>query len=367
MDDLAALAGVLRAHGISLTLDLVLNHVAAEHEWARRARAGEARYRAYFHVFADRSVPDAYERTLPEVFPDFAPGSFTWDDGLAGLGVDDVQRLAVGPRTGTTPTSSRSSPRSSASSPTWASSACAWTPSRSCGSGMGTDCQNQPEVHALTRALRAVARIAAPALVFKAEAIVGPAAARALPRRRPPHRQGERPRLPQQPHGAGVVVARRARRAAGHGGAAPLPRQADDDRLGDLRPRPRRHRLGGRRRGRRRRRLGRLGAPARSCPTSTAAASRAASRAAWSSRRTPPPATGASAAARRRWPGSRRRARPTSGAVAVRRLLLAHTVVLGFGGIPLLWSGDELAALNDAPGPTTRRTPTTTAGCTARG
>ena len=39
---------------------------------------------------------------------------------------------------------------------------------------MGTDCQNQPEVHALTQALRAVARIAAPALVFKAEAIVGP-------------------------------------------------------------------------------------------------------------------------------------------------------------------------------------------------
>jgi amylosucrase len=39
---------------------------------------------------------------------------------------------------------------------------------------MGTTCQNRPQVHALTQALRAVARIAAPALVFKAEAIVGP-------------------------------------------------------------------------------------------------------------------------------------------------------------------------------------------------
>ena len=38
----------------------------------------------------------------------------------------------------------------------------------------GTTCQNQPEVHALTQALRAVARIAAPAVAFKAEAIVGP-------------------------------------------------------------------------------------------------------------------------------------------------------------------------------------------------
>ena len=46
---------------------------------------------------------------------------------------------------------------------------------------LGTDCQNQPEVHALTQALRAVARIACPAVAFKAEAIVGPDELRALP------------------------------------------------------------------------------------------------------------------------------------------------------------------------------------------
>ena len=39
---------------------------------------------------------------------------------------------------------------------------------------MGTSCQNQPEVHAITQALHTVTRIAAPALAFKAEAIVGP-------------------------------------------------------------------------------------------------------------------------------------------------------------------------------------------------
>ena len=84
MDDLTALATSLHEAGINLTLDLVLNHVAREHEWAVRARGGDPAYRAYFHVFPDREMPDAYERTLPEVFPDFAPGNFTWDDELRG-------------------------------------------------------------------------------------------------------------------------------------------------------------------------------------------------------------------------------------------------------------------------------------------
>ena len=171
--DLRALTKRLRGGGISLCLDLVLNHVAREHEWAVRARAGEATYRDYFLVYPDRSLPDAFEWTLPEVFPDFAPGSFTWDaelDGwvwttfnhyqwdvnwanpdvlceyagvildLANHGVEVFRLDAI-----------------------------AFTWKR-----MGTSCQNQPEVHALTQALRTVARIACPAVVFKAEAIVGP-------------------------------------------------------------------------------------------------------------------------------------------------------------------------------------------------
>src|SRR5690606_38003181 len=42
------------------------------------------------------------------------------------------------------------------------------------GKRLGTSCQNQPEVHTITGILRAAARIAAPALIFKAEAIVPP-------------------------------------------------------------------------------------------------------------------------------------------------------------------------------------------------
>ena len=39
---------------------------------------------------------------------------------------------------------------------------------------LGTNCQNQPEVHELLQAFRAAMRIAAPAVAFKAEAIVAP-------------------------------------------------------------------------------------------------------------------------------------------------------------------------------------------------
>ena len=84
MEDLSHLAAQLRGRGISLVVDLVLNHVAREHVWAQRARAGEAKYRDYFYIFDDRSEPDRYERSLPEIFPDFAPGNFTWDEEAQG-------------------------------------------------------------------------------------------------------------------------------------------------------------------------------------------------------------------------------------------------------------------------------------------
>ncbi len=169
MADLRELTTALHEAGISLCLDLVLNHVAREHEWARRAQAGEQKYRDYFYIFADRAEPDAYEATLPAVFPDNAPGNFTWDDTLGGWvwttfnsyqwdlnwnnpdvfadmldvmlflanqGVDVLRLDAI-----------------------------AFLYKR-----RGTDCQNQPEVHHITQALRAVVRMAATSVAFLAEA-----------------------------------------------------------------------------------------------------------------------------------------------------------------------------------------------------
>jgi amylosucrase len=173
MEDLRALALDLRAAGMALCVDIVLNHTAQEHPWARAALAGDAGKLAYYRTFPDRAQPDAYEATLPEVFPDIAPGSFTWVPGLdrwvwttfntyqwdldytnpevfrvmaeamlglAAAGVD-VLRLDAVPFM--------------------------WK-------RIGTNSQNQPEVHELLQALRSLMRIAAPAVAFKAEAIVSP-------------------------------------------------------------------------------------------------------------------------------------------------------------------------------------------------
>ncbi len=171
--DLEALCTETRRRGSSVCIDLVLNHCAREHPWARAASAGDERYRQYFHTYPDRSMPDAFEATLPEVFPDFAPGNFTWDEEgaqwvwttfnsyqwdlnwanpevfleivavmqhLANLGVEVFRLDAV---------------------------AFMWK-------RLGTDCQNQEEVFDLLQGLRTCSRVATPAVAHKAEAIVAP-------------------------------------------------------------------------------------------------------------------------------------------------------------------------------------------------
>ena len=183
MAELADLAAELRRHGISLVLDFVFNHTSDEHAWALAARHdpdgedgdGNANGDSYL-LFPDRTLPDAYERTLREIFPEQRPGSFTfrpeippagrwvwttfnafqWDLNyatpvvfermagemlfLANQGVEVLRLDAV---------------------------AFAWK-------RLGTACEGLPEAHLIVRAFNALARIAAPALLFKSEAIVHP-------------------------------------------------------------------------------------------------------------------------------------------------------------------------------------------------
>ncbi len=78
MVQLAGLATDLRAKDISLVLDFVFNHTSDEHPWARQAIANpdDEDVNAY-PMFPDRTLPDAYERTLRDIFPEQRPGSFT--------------------------------------------------------------------------------------------------------------------------------------------------------------------------------------------------------------------------------------------------------------------------------------------------
>ncbi len=173
MEGLSALAEALRAEGMSLVVDFVFNHTSDEHTWAWQARGGDPEYQEYYFMFPDREVPDQYERTLREIFPTVRRGSFTWYEDcrrwvwttfnsfqwdlnygnprvframaeemlfLANRGVEVLRLDAL---------------------------AFIWK-------RMGTSCENLPEAHWVIQAYNAVLRIAAPALMFKSEAIVHP-------------------------------------------------------------------------------------------------------------------------------------------------------------------------------------------------
>lgn len=172
MAELSDLAAELRQAGISLVVDFIFNHTSNEHEWARKAVAGVAGYEDFYLIYPDRTMPDAYERTTREIFPDDHHGSFVqlpdgrwiwatfysfqWDLNyanpavfeamagemlfLANQGVEVLRMDAV---------------------------AFIWK-------RLGTACESLPEAHLLLQAFNAVLRMAAPSLLFKSEAIVHP-------------------------------------------------------------------------------------------------------------------------------------------------------------------------------------------------
>ncbi len=173
MDELAQLTDELRERGISLVLDFVFNHTSDDHYWARQAQAGDPEYMDYYHLFADRAEVDRYQKNLRDIFPEARKGSFIWNEKmqrwvwttfnsyqwdlnygnpsvlcamaeemlfLANQGVEVLRLDAV---------------------------AFIWK-------RLGTNCENQSEAHTIIRAFNAMARIAAPAMIFKSEAIVHP-------------------------------------------------------------------------------------------------------------------------------------------------------------------------------------------------
>jgi amylosucrase len=172
-EDIEALAATLKRRDMLLALDVVVNHTSDQHEWALRARQGDKKYQDYYYVFDDREIPDIYEETMPEIFPVTAPGNFTWDAEMgkwvmtvfntyqwdlnyrnpavliemidiilfwANQGADILRLDAV---------------------------AFLWKK-------MGSVCQNEREAHLLLQLMKDCCQVTAPGVLFIAEAIVAP-------------------------------------------------------------------------------------------------------------------------------------------------------------------------------------------------
>ena len=78
MEDLECLAEECHKRGVSICLDFVMNHTSEDHEWARKAKAGDPEYQNRYFFYDNYDLPAQFERTVPEVFPTTAPGNFTW-------------------------------------------------------------------------------------------------------------------------------------------------------------------------------------------------------------------------------------------------------------------------------------------------
>ena len=173
LEDIQNIAQEMKKKDILLVLDIVVNHTSNEHEWAEKARSGDQNYQNYYYTFKNREIPDMFERTLPDVFPQTAPGNFTWDEAMgkwvmtvfnnyqwdlnyqnpavfcemldillfwANKGVDILRLDAV---------------------------AFLWKK-------IGGSSQNEPEAHILLQLFKDCCQITAPGTLFIAEAIVAP-------------------------------------------------------------------------------------------------------------------------------------------------------------------------------------------------
>ncbi len=173
MEELAALAKACHKQKISLCMDFVMNHTSEDHEWAKKAREGDGEYMSRYFFYDNPSIPQEYDRTVPQVFPTTAPGNFTyleemgyyvmtsfypyqWDLNyqnprvfnemmynflyLANQGMDIIRIDAV---------------------------PYIWKE-------LGTKCRNLPQVHTIVRMMRMICEIVCPGVLLLGEVVMEP-------------------------------------------------------------------------------------------------------------------------------------------------------------------------------------------------
>ncbi len=172
-EDLLSLTKALRERQMYLMLDFVVNHTSDQYPWAQKAALGDTKYQGYYYTYPDREMPDAFEMSMPEIFPQSSPGNFTWNEAMgrwvmtvfnhyqwdlnysnpqvfvemlinlvekANMGVDVIRFDAL---------------------------AFLWKK-------LGTNSQNLPEAHRLIALFRMCLQVVAPGVILLAEAIVAP-------------------------------------------------------------------------------------------------------------------------------------------------------------------------------------------------
>ncbi len=159
--------------GISICVDFVLNHTSDEHEWALKAKDGDTEAMSRYFIFEDRTMPDEYEKWVNEVFPVLAPGNFTfnasmnawvlttfnhyqWDLNYKNKDVliDMAKAMLLMSNRGVDIF------RFDAIPYIWKE----W----------GTSCRNLPQVHTIVRILRLILEIASPSSIIKGEVVMSP-------------------------------------------------------------------------------------------------------------------------------------------------------------------------------------------------
>lgn len=173
LEDLISLRENMHSKDMYLMLDIVLNHTSHHHEWAQMAKAGDSYFQEFFYTYDNRSIPDEFERSMPEIFPESAPGNFTWSEEM-GKWVMTVFHRYQWDLNYTNPNVFRAMLdtvlfygnlgvdllRIDAPAFIWKQ--------------MGTSCQNLPQAHTLLRLIKQCVQVATPGMAILGEAIVAP-------------------------------------------------------------------------------------------------------------------------------------------------------------------------------------------------
>ena len=150
-----------------------MNHTSEDHEWAKRARAGEREYQDRYFFFDTYDIPALYEQTCPQVFPTTAPGNFTWLDDIKKHVMTTFYSVSVGselPQSYCTDemifnmlylaNQGVDIVRLDAVPYIWKQ--------------LGTNCRNLPQVHTIVRMMRMICEIVCPGVLLLGEVVMAP-------------------------------------------------------------------------------------------------------------------------------------------------------------------------------------------------